>query len=170
MSYATGSDLIARYDIDVVGQLAWDEREELDREVIATHANVLTALEDASGEIDVKLIAGGRYTPAQLSALTGNSLSLLKRITCAIAMSCLFERRPSTAFDELAEKVAKQSRDWLKSLASGDNVFGIPDAANGQAAVMVFDTVSAIDIENRNLMTARMPRYFPSTAQRTPRD
>lgn len=170
MSYADGADLIKRYDVDVIGTLCQDDREEIDRDVIATHENVLTALMDASGEIDVKLLSGGRYTPAQLAALTGNSQSLLKKVCCAIAMANLFERRTTSAYEELAEKVAKQSREYLKALASGENVFGIEELISGEAAILSVDTVQAVEIENRRLITGRMSRYFPGTAQRTPLD
>ena len=168
MSYASGADLIQRYDVDVIGMLCQDDREEIDREVIATHANVQAALDDASGEIDVKLLAGGRYSPAQLSGLTGNSASLLKRVTCAIAMSFLFQRRTLTAYEQLAEQVAKQAREYLKALAAGENIFGIEELVDGTAGTITTETVEAIDIENLRLMPGRMSRYFPGTAQRTP--
>lgn len=169
MSYATGDDLIQRYDIDVIGALATDDREQLGRLAVPSDPNVATALADASGEIDVNLIAGGRYTPAQLAALSGGSRSHLIRITCAVAMACLFERRPGM-YTEMAEAICKISRANLAALARGQNVFGIPELANGNAATIATDTVQSIDIENLNLMPGRMSRFFPGTAQRTPRN
>lgn len=170
MSYATGADLIKRYDVRMVGDLAWDEGEEMDPGAVPDHANVAAALEDASGEIDASLITGGRYTPAQLAALTGNSLSHLKRITCAIAMAHLFERRSGGgAAEDIAEKVAKIARDNLTALRRGDNVFGVPELENGEAAVIDVETVDSIDIDNLNLLPGRMSRYFPGAETRTPR-
>lgn len=169
MSYADGEDLIKRYDVDMIGALAWDEREDMDREAVPTHPTVLTLLEDASGEIDVCLLAGGRYTPAQLAALTGNSLSHLKRITCAVAMASLFERRPGM-YEEIAERVAKTARANLTALKKGENIFGIPELENGNAGTIDVATVESIEIDNLNLLPGRMSRYFPGTAQRTPRN
>lgn len=169
MSYADGYDIVKRYDVDVIGMLANDDREELDRAAVPIHPNVLTALDDASGEIDAKLTAGGRYKPEQLATLTGSSLAHLKRITCAVAMALLFERRVIPSLQELAEKIAKQSRDLLTQLAEGKNVFGLPELTSGQAATMRLETVETIDIQNQNLITERMGPYFPRTAQRMPR-
>lgn len=168
MSYATGADFIQRYDVDVIAALAWDEREEMDRDAVPTHPNVLTALTDASGEIDVNLLAGGRYTPDQLVDLTGNSLSHLKRITCAVAMAVLFERRPG-AYQEMADGIAKTSRGHLAALAKGENVFGLPDRVNGNAGMVSVETVQASTIDSLNLLPGRMSRFFPGTAQRSPR-
>ncbi len=165
-AYATGDDLIARYDVDQVGDLATDEREELDRSEVPDHPNVAAALLDASGEIDAALLAGGRYTPEQLAGLTGNTANHLIRITCAVAMANLIERRPERASKELADAYRKTSEGWLNKLRNGENVFGIIAATAGTIDIA---TVQAIEIENLNLMPGRMPRYFPGTEQRTPR-
>lgn len=165
MAYADGDDLVARYDIDVVGDLATDEREPLDRSVVPTHPHVLVALDDASGEIDVALQAGGMYTPAQLLALTGNSQKHLIRITCSVAMALLFERRPGVRMDN-REEIAKNARGHLTALRRGENVFGI--AAHIDAAVLELSTISSVEIDRLNLLPNRMEPYFPGVAQRTP--
>jgi len=166
MAYATGADLITRYDVDVVGVLATDDRSAPDRSAVPSHPAVSAALADASGEVDAALEAGGRYTSDQLSALTGNRLSHLVRITCAIAIAHLYERR-AVDFPDQAEAAAKQARQHLEALRRGVNVFGIPEAQ--ETGTIDIATVEAIDIENLNLLPARMGRYFPQTAQRTPR-
>lgn len=165
-AYATGTDLIKRYDVDQVGDLATDEREELDRAVVPTHPNVLTALLDASGEIDAALMAGGRYTPDELAGITDNTKNHLIRITCAIAMAGLIERRPERVSVELADAYRKTARGFLEALRRGENVFGI--AAVVASGTIDIETVQAIQIEALNLLPARMPRYFPTTDQRTP--
>lgn len=165
MAYATGNQLIQRFDVDMVGDLATDDREGLDRSAVATHPNVLTALDDASGEIDVSLQAGGRYTAAQLASLTGNSLSHLVRITCAVAMACLFERRAGE-YPEKAEAIAKVARGHLESLRRGENVFGLPEIT--ASGVIDLATPDTIQIDALNLLPSRMARYFPGTAQRQP--
>lgn len=165
MAYADGYDLVARYDIDVIGDLATDEREPLDRDVIPTHPHVLVALEDAAGEMDVALQAGGMYTPAQLAAMTGNSLNHRKRINCAIAMALLFERRPGVRMDN-REEIVKNARGHITALRRGENVFGIPEHID--AAVMELATVSSVEIDQLNLLPNRMEPYFPGVSQRTP--
>ncbi len=165
-SYADGNDLISRYDVDTVGDLATDQRESSDPSSVPNLPNVLTALMDASGEIDVALTVGERYLPSQLEALTGNSQSKLKRITCDIAMSLLCSRRVGTDYLELAEKVAKISRDHLRSLSNGENVFGLQSLFD--ASVIDVGTISTCEIERRNLLPSRMTRFFPTDSQRMP--
>lgn len=166
-AYATGAQLVERYDIDLIGDLTQDNREDLDREAVATHPNVLAALLDATGEVDAALLSGGMYTPEQLAGLTGNTINHRIRITCAIAMALLVERRPEKVSMELAEMIRKSSRAHLELLRKGVNVFGIP-AVIGSGALELA-TVSAVEIDNLNLLPGRMSRYFPGTAQRTPR-
>ena len=165
MAYATGADLVVRYDVDLIGDLAQDGREPLDATVVPNHANVLAALADASGEIDVALRCGDRYLPEQLETLTGNSRNHLIRITCSIAMSLLFERRPGMK-PEIAEAVSKKAREHITALNKGDNVFGIQSVID--SGTIETATIATIDIENLNLLPQRMPRYFPRTDQRSP--
>jgi phage gp36-like protein len=167
-AYATGNDLIARYDVRLVGDLTTDDGEELDNAVVPTHPNVLTALEDASGEIDVALTVGGAYTPAQLEALTGNTKKHLIRIACAIAMACLAERRLSDRLRDLAESLRKIANGHLTAIRRGENVFGITE--NIEAGTIDTATISALEVEALNGLTARMPRYFPSADTRLPRN
>ncbi len=166
MAFATGSDLVSRYDARLVSDLVTDAGETLPAGEVTTHANTLAALEDASGEIVVALNNGGRYTEAQLEALTGYSLQHLKRVCCDIAMALLMKRRPIVQ-EERAEGIAKQSREHLRSLADGKNVFGIPEVID--AGTLDLSTPSTVQIEDLNLLTERMSRFFPNTSQRMPR-
>lgn len=177
--YATGDDLIKRYDIDLIGDLCQDTREELvwsdEITVLTEHPNVVSALEDGSGEIDVALQAGGMYTPTQLHELAfpdppedaNNTRKHLVRITCAIAMSILVERRLDRVSMETADWLRKTAKGFLDQLRRGENVFGIQ--ANIDAGTIDVATVEAVHIESLNLLPGRMSRYFPGTDQRTPR-
>jgi phage gp36-like protein len=166
MSRATGDDLVKRYDIDMVGDLATDEREHLDRDDVPSHPRVVAAMEDADGEIEAALLAGGQYTVADLNGLSGNALSHYKRIACSIGMAFLFEARPGFR-PEVAEAIAKQSREHVQALRRGENVFGIPAVLS--AGTLDYATVSVATIENRNTLPDRMPQFFPGANQRHPR-
>lgn len=166
-AYATGDDMIQRYDVDLVGDLATDEREELDRAAVPTAPNLLAALADASGEVDVALLVGGQYSPSQLEGLTGNSKNHLIRITCAIAITLLLERRPSERYERIADYYRKIAKGHLESLRSGQNVFGLD--ANIAAGTQDVATISAVEVDNLNGLTARMPRYFPQADTRLPK-
>jgi phage gp36-like protein len=165
-AYATSADLIARYDIDIIGDLASDEREPMERDDVPNHPNVLVKLLDASGEIDVALLSGSRYTPQQLENLTGNSKYKLIRITCDIAMSLLLSRRADERLQDLAENVAKISRQHLAALQRGENVFGIVEMQG--AGTIELATVSSVEVDQRNLLPSRCPNFFPGSQQRSP--
>ena len=167
MAYATGTDLVDCFDVDLLGDLAQDTREPVDPSVVKTLPNVLRMLDQASGEIDVALIAGGRYQPAQLAALTGSSQAHLVRITCTIAIALLFKRRPSAAMLELAKPYYDEKEKYLKDLRSGANLFNIEE--NKAASVIELQTVTAVEIDTLNLLPTRMGNYFPSSSQRTSR-
>lgn len=167
MTYATGTDLVDCFDIDLIGDLAQDTREPVDPGVVKTLPNVIRMLDQASGEIEVALISGGRYQPAQLVALTGSSKAHLVRITCTIAMALLFKRRPSQAMVELAKPLYEEKEKYLKDLREGKNLFNI--AENRDSAVIDHQTVSAVELDTLNLLTTRMGSYFPSNNQRTSR-
>lgn len=167
MMYASGADLIARYDVDQVGDLATDERETLDRANVADHLHVITALEDASSEVDAALLAGGRYTATQLQELTGSSASYLKSIVCGLAMAALHERRPEAIERDLIDRITKKARDSILSLRRGENVFGIVEVVD--ATRLQLSGPTALEIEDRNGMAERMHRYFPTTQSRLPR-
>lgn len=167
MAYATGQDLVDCFDVDFVGDLAQDNREPMDPAAVKLLPNVLRMLEQASGEIDVALIAGGKYSPAQLAALTGNSRAHLVRITCTIAMALLFKRRPSQAMMELAKPFLEEKDGYLEALRKGQNLFNIEE--NKSAGFIELQTVTAVEIDQLNLLPTRMGNYFPSSSQRTSR-
>jgi phage gp36-like protein len=128
VSYASVADLVARFDVRVVGDLAADTGERISSTTLTSNANVQAALDDASGEIDSVILVAKRYTSAELSALTGNSLSYLKRITCEIAMHLLVERRLYLSTEEFGERMFTRYKDRLNELRSGTRIFNIGDA------------------------------------------
>ena len=167
MAYATGTDLVDCFDVDLIGDLAQDTREPIEASTVKTHPNVLRMLGQASGEIDTALIAGGRYQPSQLASLTDSSRDHLIRVTCTIAMALLFRRRPSQAMAELAKPFYDDKEKYLKDLRTGQNLFNI--AENKAASVIELQTVTAVELDTLNLLTSRMGNYFPSNDQRTSR-
>jgi hypothetical protein len=128
--YALPFDLQQRYDCREFGDLLVDGSEQadpLDQVTIGTNANrlLLQFLSDAGGDVEAALLAAGRYANTDLYSLTGNSLSLLKRIVCEIAIAYIFERKPMYRTEQL--KAYRESKEQtLKMLASGKNVFNLP--------------------------------------------
>jgi phage gp36-like protein len=170
-SYADGSDLVARYDVRVIAELATDNNVSLSRSDTETHVNVLLALKRASGEVEVSLLAGKNYTVAQLTTLTDNSREHLKDIVCTIAMAKLFRRRANSANVELAEEVRLQSDKYLEKLRRGMNLLGIQDDTTKLDAGVISESGPTVaEIRDRNFMSARLAgRYLPATEQAQPK-
>jgi phage gp36-like protein len=170
-TYASATDLVARYDIEVVGQLATDDRVRLLRDDILVHPNVAIALTDACGEFDVRVRCGNRYTALDLADLDPFSLSHLKRIICVIAMSFLFRRRPGV-HAEMAKAVREEADEWLRRLSTGEDVFGLnASAAHREAGQPALSGITSAQIVNRNFLANRMAnRCMPSVAERQPLD
>lgn len=164
-AYADGDDMVARYDVDLIRDLVTD-REDLDRVDVPADARLAVALADASGEIEVALMAGGQYTIAQLESLPENSNNHLKAIVCGLAMAALHRRRPESADTQYIESITKSARDALFALKRGENVFGLDPTIS--ASVIDQTGPSAVDIYNRNDLPARMERYFPAAGSRLP--
>src|SRR5690242_5903704 len=93
MSYATNPDMLARYDARTVGDLVNDTDIRQTPDQLLTDANLTAALSDACGMVNTAAVVGQRYTPAELAALTGDDLNILKRLVCDIAFVYLANRR-----------------------------------------------------------------------------
>lgn len=97
-----------------------------------SNAAALTHLKAASGLLEAACLKGGRYTPTDLAALTGNSMELLKRIVCWLAIASMSRFKTRTKGDD--EEI-HWAQDVLQALADGERIFafqetmdaGIPD-------------------------------------------
>jgi len=180
MSYATPADLLARVDTQIVGDLITDDdpetglRDRPSRDEIlstASEANSVlqTALDDASGDVLAALGKAKRYTSAQLSGLTGVALAKLKRIVCDIATSYLFDRRPDSKNQEMAEAYAAKAEKHLKALKTGEDIFGLADETDVEAGLVDTDGPTSLDLQDANRLDERMSsRNLISSADRLP--
>lgn len=161
-AFVSNTQFLTRYDSRTVAQLVSDTGTPAGS--LSTDANLQQALEDATGEILMSALKGGRYSEADLLALlvadgsgnisrTGN---YLQRLTCDLAFYYLVLRRGNDV-DEYpqAEKAAKQ----LEALERGEKVFGVQDAID--AGVAQSPAISIQTIENENYIQENI-RYFPT--------
>lgn len=156
MSYAEYTDLETRYDAREIKQLSSDTETP---SASSNNAVVLAALEDASGDIDAALLKGGRYTVAQLAALTGNSLAKLKRMCCELAMVYLMERRPELTTEQVERHAAIRKRH-LDPLRLGEDVFSIDAAID--AGKMSHDGPTSVEVSYLNLTRSYSEgHYYP---------
>lgn len=166
----SGDDLIARYDCEVVGQLATDDRTPLLRKDIPEHPGVETAIKSAIGEVRSRIRIGQRYTDEDLNTLDEYSQEHFRTVVCVVAMSRLFRRRPGV-HAEMAKAIREESDDWLRRLASGEEIFSRADNTEHlDYTVPGLEGPTTRDIEQRNFMAARMAgRHLPSIESRQPR-
>lgn len=159
MAYATVPQLLDRKDYRTIGDLVSDDGSPVSEVALANNAKVAAALADASGMVDAALLAGSRYTTAQLSALTGNSQAYLIRIVCDITVALLYDRRPLYDVDGF-EKAMKLSEAHLERLRKGEHVFDVEEVK----AAGVPDTIapSVIEVDRLNLIRDRTQNYYPA--------
>lgn len=154
-AFASGSDLLARYDLRTIADLINDDGTTATSGAITGGANAVVnaALEDASGEILSALRQAGRYTEANLLAMTGNSLALLKKITCKIAFWNLWERRASWD-DDRGDQARSDARRIINDLKTGNIVFDLADNVTAGNPKVSVPTV--YESNNRNTIRSRL--------------
>ena len=167
-AYASVSDLIARYDTNLIGELIKDDHEPATAAEISSSSVAETALVDASGQVEAAMLCGNRYSPTELAALEGNSLGLLKKIVCMIAFSELLGRRGGIHLDQ-ARFYDEQSRKYLEDLRTGKNLFNLTDdTSNLLAATPSTEGPTVVEYTRQNLLPDQMVRHFPNRASRLP--
>lgn len=158
MSYAAPADLMARYDRNDVGQLCSDDKRPVSEVDLPNNAQCLVALQDASGMVEGALLVSNRYAVADLTTLTGNSLSLLQRVTCDIAMALLINRRPGWNPDK-AKAIRELADEHLEKLRKGENTFNLQ--ASMDAGEPVTEGPTTLTFQQINLWRDRTRNYFP---------
>ena len=103
MSYATPSDIILRFDVNLLGQLCSDNGTQLTPTQLLSNPNLQAALDDSTGIIESALFTAYKYTATDLSNLTYNALSMLKRLTCDLAVVMV---APSPPYSRLLRRSA----------------------------------------------------------------
>ncbi len=140
-AFATSDDLLLRYDYRVIGQLLSDTGVAADAAGIAGSDVTAALLADASGSIVSYALKGGRYTEADLLAMTGNGLALLVRLTCDYAFYLFTLRRglPVDRYPQVDEALV-----MLESLSQGNTIFPIQaniDAGHAQSPPITVETI-----------------------------
>lgn len=155
MPYATNADLIARYDVRLLGDLSQDANTRASAGTLATDANLIAALTDASGMIESACFVGNKYRATDLSALTGNSQGLLKRLVCDIAFAYLRQRR---GYDYEQFPLVKESYKLLDRIRLGERIFDVEAAA--EMGNPTSDLITQTTILQQNLASSKC-HYFP---------
>ncbi len=160
MSFSTPADFKARYDLRILGDVVADNGTQVTGTGLDTDANLQCALDDACGEMLAALMAGGRYSRADLTSLTDESANYLKRIECDIALRLVVDRRTYGRPSETFDRVYSRATEHLKLLRSGENIFDLVAAQTASVPSVTGPTV--VQLDNLNLPSRRAQGHlFP---------
>ncbi len=154
-SYLSPADFLKRKDARVIGDLVGDAGSRVSAAALLTDPNVLAALGDASGEVESMCLLGGRYTPADLAALTGNAQGFLSKLVAELAFCQLWTRRYP---DKERADTCQWAQDTLERLADGEQMFGFQETADAGTVLSVVEDMD--DVQTRNLVTSQAGRFF----------
>ena len=163
MAYASSTDLVARFDENTIRDLASDSGHQV---TDLTCPVVTAALDDASGQIDSALFNGKAYDADDLAALTGNSLALLKRICCELAMCFLMGRRPEKYGEDSIREMYERADGFLERIRQGERIFD--STAHLGASVTDVDGPTTVKYTDMNLIPDRTRHFYPHRGTRLP--
>lgn len=162
MAYATGAELVVRYDARRIAQLVADDGQQVASGSVAAHAVVEALLEDATAAINSAVYVGKRYVAADLSSgLTASGGYLLKRLCCDLAFGYLVARR-GLAADEVGKLAPRyaEALQYLDLLRQGERIFDTADGSHAEAGLMDHKPVGALDPNNVNSIVFNMAPFF----------
>lgn len=164
--YATGADMLARYDARTLGDLVSDDNVQVAASVLPSNVNLIAALTDASASVTAALFASNRYTPAQLATLSGIALSQLKRLTCDLAL--IYMKRRRCKFDPTNDgDLLKETNEAIKKLRDGDDYLMLSTTQEAEASTLILVRPNPCD-PNRPLTVKEQTwgNYYPVNRSR----
>jgi hypothetical protein len=176
--YLPPLEFLKRFDLRLIADLISDTGVRVggspnpDPAVVAVNLNLLSALLDASGDVEAACIRGHRYQPDDLQALAGTpdnvalpsaAQSRLFRLVGRLAMCYLYERRPDKG---PIPETYKAAWDHLEALANGEQIFGFAEAQD--AGLLRSETEAAPLVERRNLTVVQARGYYGTRCNQLP--
>lgn len=171
-AYAEPSDLFVRIDPRVVADwvsvngarvgATGDAAGTVNEATLALSTKILTALKTASGVVESYVFRGGKYSSADLTALTGNCAELLKDIVCGVALKKIAGFR--LAKNDDAMLIYQEAMEHLNRLNTGENIFSLQEAAD--AGRISSDRMTQQEILTNNGVGIQYDRYFGRTPDR----
>lgn len=149
--YCSAAQFLEHYDARPVGDYLSDTTGRLSPDEILTSPKLEALLKKASGLIESALLAGRRYRPDDLLALTGNSATFLVGLTADLTMWLLLNRRPNRVGPVPTQ--CQLALETLEQLRGGERILGLESQV---AAGETIDNVTPPD----TLLTNRAHRHF----------
>lgn len=156
--YATVADVITQCDVRTLGDFLSDTGTRLAQQEVEDSEFLIDALGQASGDLEAACMAGGRYTLADLQALTGNSRRILANVVVGLTLEQVFDRRPDRKPPGLGLRKVEKAHTRLESLRKGEWIFALKEQAD--AGRQSHRRETSYDVESRNLSTFIARRFF----------
>lgn len=119
----------------------------------------------ASGKLESAVLAGGRYTPDDLAALTGSQAQFIKGLVADLSIWEFYKRRPDITTPIPPEY--EEAKAVINAIADGTAIFGLQE--NIDAGHLQLTVETPANVEARNLITLQAERLFGRRANRSVR-
>jgi hypothetical protein len=125
--------------------------------------NLRAVLNTASGMFESAILAGKKYTPADIMALPNGSAgqAAIYGMLSWVTMTLLWERRPSVAANPI---IMQRAYEWLKAIEEGREILSFLQAA--ESGVMEVEPETIADVDRRDGITTICSGYFSRRANR----
>ena len=152
MAYASGSDMVARYDVRRMGQWLSDSGVPVEDGDVPSNTKLAALLNDASELVNSAAFVGKRYSRANLTSLSSDDGGpLLKRIVCDLAYGMLAMRR-GYSIKELTDLAPgwEWAQEMLEQLRLGERIFDFTAAADAGLVEVVSVTDQSGSLLSKN--------------------
>ena len=122
--YATAQDLIDRFDVRLLGDLASDTDAFVAEADLPSNARIAAALTDASAVVDSALLAAGKLTQPQLDEIKTDGDPTLRRIVSDLALGDLYSARGRGVPDGHRQRVDR-AEDDLAAIRRGTHAINV---------------------------------------------
>lgn len=154
--YATGAQMIERYDVRLLGDLVSDDDTRVASGSVAESARLVACLADASAQMDRALMAANRYTKAQLDAIKADGDASLIRLCCDLTLGLLFAAR-GTGPSDGHRRIIDDANDALDMILAGKHALNLDVART--AGLTSAQTPTLVDQGNMGRVT--VSPFFP---------
>lgn len=156
-SYCEASAFCDRYDWRTLAQYLSDTDTPLASRNDVEDSTILEILlKEASGMVEAAAMLGERYSPDDLSSLTGNSKELLCRIVSDLTIGKVIQRRPDLTSPPF--KGVQDAMEFLGALSRGELIFGFEETSD--AGHMDHEIEDIDDVIAQRLPSWRARRLF----------
>lgn len=163
VSYLPVGELLKRVDWRTIADFVSDAGTRGAQSTLATDPNVAALLLDASGMVESACLAGNRYLPVDLAALTGAGQAYLFRLIADVFVGLMIRRRPDKALP--VPVCYEDAMQQIEKLRGGDRIFSFQESMD--AGGVHHEVESAQVVEDRDLLTLQADRFFGRRADRS---